>query len=326
MRIRAAATVVSPALDPGSLLPAPSPPSPPAAGWRAALTFFAVLIALALPDLLAQGASRTAGLAWSELSTMLLPALVATAGSNLRVGSYLGLARPRPQLVVLGAVMGAAGFVAANGVMALWMMVLPRRVLEWFPDVGRIFEGPLPDRAAMIAVAAVLAPVCEELAFRGYLQRTLLRDLSPAAAIGLGALLFSVRHLDPVRLPALLGLGALFGWLAWRGGSVWLAVTAHAVNNVLAIMAALQAGSTAAAPPPWEALAPLAIGGAVIAGLGIAFHRMAPPLPPPPADVPRRDPADPSTRFRAYLVPTPLVAAASAGAVSLLVLLLTAAL
>lgn len=322
------ATLESPALDPGSTLPDASPPSPSAAGWRAALTFFAVLIALALPDLLAQGASRTAGLAWSELSTMLLPALVATAGSNLRVVPYLGLGRPRPPLVAMGAALGALGFVAANGVMALWTMALPRHLLELF-DVARIFEGTALTRAVVSVVAALVAPFCEEVAFRGFLQRTALRGLRPAAAIALSSVLFGTRHLDPVRFPAVVALGALFGWLAWRGGSLWPAVAAHAANNVLATGLAIagDAGTEVPARPTlWEALVPLVVGVAATVGLAAAFHRMAPPLPPAPPEVPRRDPTDPSTRFRAHLVPTPLVAAAAAAAVSLFALLLTAAL
>ena len=314
----------------------PTPPQPPPPGapirtspaWTQGLAFFAVLLALVLPDLLAQASSRVLGLAWSEVFTMLLPAIVAAVGSNLRAGSYLGFQRPRPVSILLGALIGAAGFLAANGVMALWVIVLPRRVLEWFPDVGRIFEGPPLARTVVIGVAALLAPVCEEAAFRGYLQRTLLRALRPAPAIGLAALLFAVRHLDPVRFPALAVLGVVFGWLAWRGGSLWPAIAAHAANNVLAITLALVGGAGAAAftrPTIEEALFPLLLGTAILAGLVWAFRSTAPD-PAEAASLPRRDPADASTRFRVELVPGALVGAATAGLATLLALAVWSAL
>ncbi len=305
----------------------PLPPPPPDArtppGPAEALAFFAVLVLLVLPDLVAQASSRVLGLAWSELFTILLPAWVAAAGANLRPARYLGLDRARPLPVALGALLGGAGFLAANGVMALWVMVLPARILEWFPDVGRIFEGPPLARAVVVAIAGLLAPLCEEAAFRGYVQRSLLRALGPASAIAVTALLFAVRHLDPVRFPALALLGALFGWLAWRSGSLWPAIAAHAANNAAAIVTALVAGTGQAAPPRpalGEALVPLLVGGAAVAGLAAAFRAVTPAAAAEAATLPLRDAADASTRFRIRLVPRALVAAALAGLLGLLLL------
>ena len=313
------------------MFPSPPPPEAPPAPARTppgrpeAAAFFAVLLVLVLPDLVAQTSSRVLGLAWSEIFTMLLPALVAAAGANLRAARYLGFHRPRLLPVALGALLGGAGFLAANGVMALWVMVLPARALEWFPDLGRIFEGPPLARAVIVAIAGLLAPLCEEAAFRGYLQRTLLRAVGPASAIGITALLFAVRHLDPVRFPALALLGALFGWLAWRGGSLWPAIAAHAANNAVAIAVALVAGAGEAAiprPTLGEALLPLLVGGAAVAGLAVAYRLATSAEATGAAALPLRDATDPSTRFRPRLVPGALVAAAGAGLVGLLLLLL----
>ncbi|HET6414530.1 MAG TPA: CPBP family intramembrane glutamic endopeptidase [Anaeromyxobacter sp.] len=305
------------------------PPAPlrPRAAFEAA-GFFAVLLALTLPDLLAQARSPTLGLAWSELCTMLLPALVAAAGSNLRPAPYLGLDRPRPAAVLLGALLGAAGFLAANGILALWVMVLPRSILDLFPDVSRIFEGPPLERTATVAVAVLLAPLCEETAFRGYLQRTLLRDLGPGRAVGLVALLFAARHLDPVRFPALTALGALFGWLSWRGGSLWPAIAGHLANNALATTLSLLAppgASPPTRPTLWDALSLLAVGGAGVVALAAAFEKVAPAAPAGGEELPRRDPADPSFKFRLGRVPRPLLAAASAGLLALFALLFASA-
>jgi membrane protease YdiL (CAAX protease family) len=76
----------------------------------------------------------------------------------------------------------------------------------------------------------VAAPVAEELVFRGCLQPALAAVLGPRAAIAATAVVFGLVHPLPLALPAAL-LGAAFGWLAQRSGSLLPAMVAHAVHN-----------------------------------------------------------------------------------------------
>jgi hypothetical protein len=179
----------------------------------------------------------------------------------------------------------------------------------------------------VVVVACLLAPLCEEAAFRGYLQRTLARAVGPAPAILLAALLFALRHLDPVRFPALVLLGALFGWLAWRTGSLWPAVAAHAANNACAVAVTLTVARGGAPPRPalQEALFPLLLGGAALLGLGGVYH-LATRAASGPGELRLRDPGDPSTRFRLHLVPDALAGSVAVGLLGLLALLVRFAL
>jgi membrane protease YdiL (CAAX protease family) len=77
----------------------------------------------------------------------------------------------------------------------------------------------------------VLAPLCEELFFRGWMLRGLLKRYSPAKSIGFTALLFAVFHLNPWQAIVALPLGLLFGWLAWRTGSLLPGLAGHFVVN-----------------------------------------------------------------------------------------------
>ena len=111
-------------------------------------------------------------------------------------------------------------------------------------------------------------------------------------------------HLDPVRFPAVLFLGLFLGWLAWRTGSVWPAVAAHAVNNALGSALAAGGSSEPGAEGPLGAtLALLALGLAALAPLVLAWIRATPAPPEGRTAVVLRDPADPSIRFRLSLVP-----------------------
>jgi hypothetical protein len=309
--------------------PRPDPPPPPApSGGKSALAFFGVLLLLFLPGMLAQVAFRPAGLVWSELFAFLLPALVATAGSNLRARTWLRLGRPRGIAVALGALVGAAGYLLAVAVLVLAQRVLPHAWVELF-DPTQIFDGPAWERVLVAAVAVVVAPPCEEIAFRGYVQSALGLRRRPAAAIAGAAVLFAAMHLDPVRFPALVLLGTLFGWLTWRAGSLWPAVAAHAANNAITsvlFLAVAEPGPEVQPPSLAAAFATGAVGATALALLLRAYRAVTPDPPPAPPAVDLRDPARPSIGFSPARVPRGLRAGAAAGAVLLLALLLAGAL
>jgi uncharacterized protein len=296
-------------------------PPPLAPARKSALGFFAaVLLIHTIPGATAQSLRPALGLAWSEVFAFLLPAAAAAAGGNLRPGPFLLLSRrPTTAQVALGLACGATGFVAATGLMALTASLVPESWVEAF-DVTHLFQGPPGSRFLLAAVAAVLAPLCEEAAFRGYVQSALSTRLRPGAAIAGSALLFAAMHLDPVRFPAVLALGALFGWLAWRSGSLWPAIAAHAANNGVAAVLALGGVAEAGAEGPDRraALAMLGVGALLLLPVALAF-RTAAPLPPPAEEaIVRRDPSDPSIRFAMRRVPPAYLAAAAVGLALLL--------
>ena len=101
---------------------------------------------------------------------------------------------------------------------------------------GRLF---LP----MLLQSALLAPVCEELFFRGYLLGVFTRGGKPracAAALAT-ALLFALAHGLDLTLIVYAPLGALFALLALRADSVLAAMLAHGCYNA-ALLALAFAG------------------------------------------------------------------------------------
>ncbi|MBV6498058.1 MAG: hypothetical protein CJBNEKGG_00272 [Prosthecobacter sp.] len=77
----------------------------------------------------------------------------------------------------------------------------------------------------------VLAPVCEELFFRGWMLRGMLKRYTPAHSIWFTAILFALFHLNPWQAIVALPLGLLFGWLSWRTGSLLPGLAGHFVVN-----------------------------------------------------------------------------------------------
>lgn len=87
----------------------------------------------------------------------------------------------------------------------------------------------------LAAVLVLGAPVVEELFFRGLLMRALSRRFGPAWGLWGSAVAFGVAHFELLQLPALVLVGATFGWLARRSGRLGPAIWAHGAFNAVVV-------------------------------------------------------------------------------------------
>lgn len=86
-------------------------------------------------------------------------------------------------------------------------------------------------------VLCLLAPLAEEIVFRGAILRSLLQSYRPWVAILVSAIFFSVVHANPAQMPHAFVIGLLMGWMYWRTGSILPGVALHWVNNTIAYVA-----------------------------------------------------------------------------------------
>lgn len=82
--------------------------------------------------------------------------------------------------------------------------------------------------------AVLLAPVFEEILFRGYIAGALRRSYGGAVAWVVSALAFGVAHLIPSVIISASLMGLVLGYYALRYRSLWLAIVLHAMNNATA--------------------------------------------------------------------------------------------
>ena len=143
-------------------------------------------------------------------------------------------------------------FVATCGVFAA-VAVVVASVLMRTPDIDSPMKALLSDPASVVMIAVLgttLAPVCEEIVFRGFLQPLLVRALGAAPGILLAAAAFGLMHLQEYGYSwrhALLisAAGAGFGWMRQRTGSTKAAAVMHAAyNGVFFLLLAAQQAAT----------------------------------------------------------------------------------
>jgi len=91
---------------------------------------------------------------------------------------------------------------------------------------------------ATLAALAGLAPLVEELVFRGLLYGWLAGRWGTVVAWIVSSLAFAAAHIELAHVILVLPLGLWFGWLRRRTGSLWPSLVAHMVNNGLAVVAA----------------------------------------------------------------------------------------
>lgn len=111
--------------------------------------------------------------------------------------------------------------------------------------VRQVTEGIQGVRALQtLAVLGFLAPLAEELVFRGLLYGWLAGRWSNLVAFVVSSLAFAAAHAEPVHILLVLPLGFWFGWLRWRTGSLVPTIVAHMINNTIAVAAAAFLGGS----------------------------------------------------------------------------------
>jgi membrane protease YdiL (CAAX protease family) len=90
---------------------------------------------------------------------------------------------------------------------------------------------------AVILIVAVVPAIVEELLFRGFIQKIFERLMSPIVSAILAGTIFGLYHMNPFEVVPLIGLGVFFGLLRYRSQSLLLPMSAHFLNNLMAVLA-----------------------------------------------------------------------------------------
>jgi membrane protease YdiL (CAAX protease family) len=107
---------------------------------------------------------------------------------------------------------------------------------SWFMELfSRLFDSDLGVWGGILRIV-IIAPIIEELIFRGVIMSGFSRIYHPVWAIFFSALLFALFHLNPWQFAAAFALGLILGWIRIRTGSVLACIAGHAIHNGLVFL------------------------------------------------------------------------------------------
>ncbi|MBQ8745427.1 MAG: CPBP family intramembrane metalloprotease [Rikenellaceae bacterium] len=120
-------------------------------------------------------------------------------------------------------------------VMVLLTGVVIEPVLELFPDAFlKMIDKMGMHGGWSILMLVVLAPVMEEVLFRGILLESVRSKHSAGRAIVVSALMFGVIHFIPQQVVNAFVIGLILGYIYVRTESLWPVIVIHALNNAMA--------------------------------------------------------------------------------------------
>ena len=111
--------------------------------------------------------------------------------------------------------------------------------MEWvaLPDFMEDTFMEMADEPLGIVSMALLAPIVEEMMFRGAIQGYLMRRCSNAwTGIIITALVFGAIHMIPQQAVYAALLGIIFGWIYYRTRSLLPVIAGHVLNNSVAVV------------------------------------------------------------------------------------------
>jgi membrane protease YdiL (CAAX protease family) len=136
------------------------------------------------------------------------------------------------------------GLVAAFLIFIMWHagLILTFRIYEFQPEIFKTasFANDLPAWIVwpIIIMASLVAGICEEIGYRGYMQAPLDRKYGPVAGISLTSLVFVVIHLHQAWasgavLVQLFVISFMCGYLAYSSKSLLPGIIAHVTLDII---------------------------------------------------------------------------------------------
>lgn len=188
--------------------------------------------------------------ALAALTVLLANGAVLTLAMRLASVDYPALFHDGPSSVAATALLLPLVVALVPGL--LWTIGWLMELLSALAPLSRweeaLFERFASGSLPMVVMVCVLAPVLEEMLFRGLVLRAFLQRYPRGPAIFASAILFGAAHLNLYQFVVGLVLGALLGWLYERTRSLVPCIGLHGCYNAGVMWYATAGRGTDAAP------------------------------------------------------------------------------
>lgn len=182
------------------------------------------------------------------MTTLLANAVVFTAVMHYKNMTYRDLFHSSAEGVTATLVVLIPAIAMTIPALVLLTSTIGGFLVDIFPlseSEAAMFEEMGSGSFGAIIGACVLAPILEEMLFRGIILRSFLHQYGRWAAIVGSAALFGLAHMNIYQFAAALVLGIIAGWLYERTRSLLPCIALHAAyNGLLTLIEVSAAGGT----------------------------------------------------------------------------------
>ena len=214
---------------------------------------------------------------------LLIPALIFTGLHTTNRSGFLRFRGTDVRLVLLS----VFGLIALIPVVQ-WIGVVSDS-MPW-PDFIREFEQAQTDLIERVllqdfglmftlSMMALTPALCEEILFRGYIQRQAERSMGVWGGILFSGIIFGLYHLRITQALPLAMLGTYLAYLTWRSGSLVPAFIVHFANNAFAVFIGKYGAEIVGSEVdlqtfhfPWAVVVSAIV---VLVGVTVVFHTVA---------------------------------------------------
>lgn len=152
-------------------------------------------------------------------------------------------------------------------------------IMQWLDNIGINIGGVDADMIygniyMAVLVLCIIAPVVEELLFRGIIAGGMVNSWRLAPALVVSAIVFALFHMNMAQVVHQMIMGMILALFMYRSGSIWVPIIGHIFNNALVLLLDYHVYSTG-----WYTDNALwvAIGGIGTAIVGVVLYCIAVP-------------------------------------------------
>ena len=168
--------------------------------------------------------------------SMMAPLIIYLKYKNLSIFSSVRLKTIKCNTMIYVALFSLGLIILSDEMDRIIQVFVPTP--EYIIDLNYLLkpEGVFSGVLLFIAVA-ILAPLGEEIIFRGFLQQILETHWKDTTrAVLFTALIFSIIHMNPYWFIQIYILGVVLGFLAWKTQSIIAPLILHGLNNSMALL------------------------------------------------------------------------------------------
>ncbi len=180
----------------------------------------------------------------SQIVFILIPTLLLVRFASITPREYIRWKLPTFQTFIVPMV----GIFSLQQMLQIYLIFqerlpLPEKLQSMMDKFKQLFEElyklivastSLPELFGVIFIVALIPAISEEILFRGLVQRSIEKSLTPMRGVIITGIIFGAYHLNPFSFIPLVVIGIYLGYITMRSGSIWVAIGAHFYNNFIA--------------------------------------------------------------------------------------------